>query len=117
MWAAAKRTDWIQMGSGKGYAHRVHQPLQCLVFITPLLLFYQIASVIRILTDLGLGERPRLLVFNKTDLLAPAEAARLAREHAAVPVSAHDARTLPAVREAIRAELWKNAERARELAH
>lgn len=34
------------MGSGKGYAHRVHQPLQCLVFIAPLLLFYQIASVV-----------------------------------------------------------------------
>jgi GTP-binding protein HflX len=69
-----------------------------------------IESVIRILTDLGLGERPRLLVFNKADLLQPADAARLAREHGAVPVSAHDARTLPALREAIRAELWRNAE-------
>jgi GTP-binding protein HflX len=69
-----------------------------------------IQAVIRILTDLGLGERPRLLVFNKSDLLAPAEAARLAREHGAVPVSAHDARTLPALRDAIRAELWRHAE-------
>jgi len=71
-----------------------------------------IESVIRILTDLGLGERARLLVFNKSDLLTPIEAARLAREHGAVAVSAHDARTLPALREAIRGELWRNAERA-----
>jgi hypothetical protein len=41
-----KRTDWLHLGSGKSYAHRVHQPLQCLVFITPLLLFYQIASAV-----------------------------------------------------------------------
>jgi GTP-binding protein HflX len=68
----------------------------------------QIESTIRILTDLGLGERPRLLVFNKCDLLAPEEAARRAREHGALAVSAHDARTLPALREAIRAELWRH---------
>ena len=67
----------------------------------------QIESTIRILTDLGLGERPRLLVFNKCDLLLPAEGEKRAREHAAVAVSAHDARTLPALREAIRAELWR----------
>ncbi len=67
-----------------------------------------IESVIRILTELGLGERPRLLVFNKSDLLSPDDAARLAREHGAVAVSAHDARTLPALREAIRAELWRH---------
>src|SRR5271170_5066396 len=41
-----KRTDWLQIGSGKSYAHRVHQPLQCLIFITPLLLCYQIASAL-----------------------------------------------------------------------
>ncbi len=43
---ARKRTQWLQIGSGKSYAHRVHQPLQCLIFITPLLLFYQIASTL-----------------------------------------------------------------------
>jgi hypothetical protein len=43
---ARKRTDWLQIGSGKSYFHRVHQPLQCLIFITPLLLYYQIASAI-----------------------------------------------------------------------
>ena len=39
-----KKTDWLHLGSGKSYFHRTHQPLQCLVFITPLLLFYQIMS-------------------------------------------------------------------------
>src|SRR5262249_12646489 len=57
-----------------------------------------IQSVTRILADLGLGERPGLLVFNKADL-AP-EAGRLAREHGAVPVAAADAKTLPPLRAA-----------------
>jgi hypothetical protein len=41
-----KKVEWLQFGSGKSYFHRVHRPLQCLVFIAPLLVFYQIASVI-----------------------------------------------------------------------
>src|SRR3954463_9369613 len=40
-----KRKEWLQFGSGRSYFHRVHRPLQCLVFITPLLLFYQIGTV------------------------------------------------------------------------
>src|ERR1019366_2938211 len=43
---ARKRTEWLKIGSGKTYAHRVHYPLQCLIFIFPLLLFYQIATAI-----------------------------------------------------------------------
>ncbi len=43
---ARKRTDWLQIGSGKSYFHRVHRPLHCLIFIAPLLLFYQIGSVV-----------------------------------------------------------------------
>src|SRR5262245_42546432 len=43
---ARKRTDWLYFGSGKSYFHRVHRPLQCLIFITPLLLFYQIGAVV-----------------------------------------------------------------------
>src|SRR5690349_24291149 len=43
---ASKRTDWLQFGSGKSYFHRVHRPLQCLIFITPFLLFYQVGAVI-----------------------------------------------------------------------
>ncbi len=42
-----KRNDWLHFGSGKSYAHRVHRPLQCLVFISPLLVFYQIASALQ----------------------------------------------------------------------
>ncbi|HVX85237.1 MAG TPA: CPBP family intramembrane glutamic endopeptidase [Phycisphaerae bacterium] len=41
-----KRTEWLQIGSGKTYAHRTHWPLQSLIFILPLLLFYQIATAI-----------------------------------------------------------------------
>src|SRR5579864_4893323 len=57
-----KRTDWLHMGSGKSYAHRVHQPLQCLIFITPLLLFYQIASAIHPWTP-DQGGSPQVVAF------------------------------------------------------
>jgi hypothetical protein len=40
---AQKRKEW-QIGKGTSYFHRVHRPLQCLVFVTPLLLFYQIGA-------------------------------------------------------------------------
>jgi GTP-binding protein HflX len=68
-----------------------------------------IDSVGRILGELGLGERPRLVVMNKADRLPAAEAVRLAREHGAVAVSALNVETLPPLRAAIRSEL----ERAR----
>ena len=54
---ARKRTDWLQFGSGKSYFHRVHRPLQCLVFITPLLLFYQIGTVLHPFVPAGGAER------------------------------------------------------------
>jgi GTP-binding protein HflX len=60
-----------------------------------------IQSVIRILTELGLGERPRLVVFNKADLLEPGAAARLEREHGALALSARDPDTLIELRAAI----------------
>jgi membrane protease YdiL (CAAX protease family) len=40
------RKDWLVFGAGKSYLDRVHHPLQCLIFITPLLLFYQIGSAL-----------------------------------------------------------------------
>lgn len=43
--APKQRTQWMEIGSGTSYFHRTHRPLQCLVFITPLLLFYQIGSL------------------------------------------------------------------------
>jgi GTP-binding protein HflX len=69
----------------------------------------QIASVDRILSELGLAERPRLLVFNKADLVGSAEAERLAREHGGVAVAATAPATLAPLLEAIRAELWRAA--------
>ncbi len=42
---SSKRKEWLQIGSGRGYFHHTHYPLQCLIFITPLLLIYQIGSV------------------------------------------------------------------------
>ncbi|MEI8195780.1 MAG: CPBP family intramembrane glutamic endopeptidase [Phycisphaerae bacterium] len=40
-----RTTKWMDIGSGTSYFHRTHRPLQCLVFITPLLLFYQIGAL------------------------------------------------------------------------
>ncbi len=50
----------------------------------------QINAVDRILRDLDLDKIPRLLVFNKTDLVAAAEIAPLCRRYDAVPVSARN---------------------------
>ncbi|HWX43413.1 MAG TPA: GTPase HflX [Blastocatellia bacterium] len=47
-----------------------------------------IASVEKILQNLGLAEIPRLLVFNKADLLSPDEVKNLQRSYDAVAVSA-----------------------------
>jgi GTP-binding protein HflX len=67
----------------------------------------QIQSVVRILGDLELAQKPRLLVFNKIDALPPGEGARLAAEHGAVPISARDPSTLSPLLRAIEEELWK----------
>src|SRR4051812_45148016 len=60
---ARKRTDWLNLGSGKSYFHRVHRPLQCLIFITPLLLFYQIASVVHPWALHSAGYSPHVVAF------------------------------------------------------
>jgi GTPase len=67
----------------------------------------QIQSVVRILGELGLGERPRILVFNKIDLLGPGEGTRLARDHGAVALSAVAPATLPPLLQLVEDELWK----------
>ena len=51
------------------------------------------ASVERILTELTLAGKKRVLVFNKTDALDEAEARNLALRFGAVPVSALDTKT------------------------
>jgi GTPase len=65
----------------------------------------QIRAVIATLGELGLAEKPRLLVFNKADLVDREAGRRLARDHDAIVVSAHDPATLGPLRAAIRSHL------------
>ncbi len=53
----------------------------------------QIASVEKILSDLGLGMIPRLLIFNKTDQIPDVEIAPYCRRFEAIPVSALNRKT------------------------
>ncbi|MGW8272689.1 MAG: GTPase HflX, partial [Thermodesulfovibrionales bacterium] len=55
----------------------------------------QIEAVERILDDLNLGDKPRLLVFNKVDKIPQEEARGLAVRFGAASISALDERTLP----------------------
>ena len=43
---ARKEPQWLRFCSGEGYFDRSHRPLQCLIFIAPLLIIYQIGSVL-----------------------------------------------------------------------
>ncbi|MGE5239918.1 MAG: GTPase HflX [Chloroflexota bacterium] len=65
-----------------------------------------IASVETILNDLNLLGTPRILVFNKADLVTPQEASYLTARHEAVAVSAMDPRTFSALLGAIEHHLW-----------
>lgn len=53
-----------------------------------------IDAVNRILSDLGLQEKPQLLAFNKADLLPEGQAASMARLFGAVPISAVERRSI-----------------------
>ena len=53
----------------------------------------QIRAVERILQELGLEQTPRLLVFNKIDLIPKEEVAPLCRRFDAIPVSARNRET------------------------
>jgi GTP-binding protein HflX len=64
-----------------------------------------IDSVLRILDELGLAGKPRLLVWNKADLVPAADVDRLVREHGGIAVSARRPTTLAPLREAIRLRL------------
>ncbi|HUS64844.1 MAG TPA: GTPase HflX [Kofleriaceae bacterium] len=66
-----------------------------------------IDAVFGILGQLGLGEKPRLLVGNKIDRVPAAQVERLAESVGAVPVSALDRATLAPMLRAIERELWK----------
>jgi GTP-binding protein HflX len=67
----------------------------------------QIEAVNRILHDLGLAEKPSLLVFNKIDRLPPGEGALRAAQSNAVPISALDPATFTALLARLENELWK----------
>ncbi len=66
-----------------------------------------VAAVERILGDLELSETPRLVVFNKCDLLEEEEAERRADSYAAIPVSALDRASFTHMLEAMERELWR----------
>ncbi len=74
----------------------------------------QIESVQRILHELGLGEKPRVLVFNKIDKLPPGEGVARAAAAGATPVSALLPETLRPL--LVRAEelLWREGARGAE---
>jgi GTP-binding protein HflX len=67
----------------------------------------QMASVERILGELDLLDKTRLLVFNKADLLAPDVAENLVRRFGAVLVSARDRKSFGPLLGALESELWQ----------
>ncbi len=66
----------------------------------------QIRSVDRILRDLELHDIPRLLVFNKIDLVPKEEVAPLCRRFEAIAVSAHDRHTFAALMQEMEERCW-----------
>jgi GTPase len=66
-----------------------------------------IDAVDKILADLELAEKQRLVVFNKIDKLGPGEAARRAEQAGAIAVSARDPRTFGPLLDAIERALWR----------
>jgi len=78
----------------------------------------QIAQVTAILEELGLGEKPRLLVFNKSDLLAPLKkldplafmkVRQLARTSGAISVAATDKSSLQPLLTEMERRFWSES--------
>jgi GTP-binding protein HflX len=67
----------------------------------------RIAAVERILREMKLEQIPRLLVFNKRDLLPEAQVERLAREANAVAICACEAESTHTLLARMEARLWK----------
>ena len=67
----------------------------------------QIRAVDGILVDLGLGDKPRILVWNKADRLSPEEAEHLANHAGGFVVSALDRATFGPLLLAIERSLWQ----------
>jgi GTP-binding protein HflX len=66
----------------------------------------QIRAVERILRDLELHEIPRLLVFNKVDLVPAEVVAAMCRRHEALPVSARDRTTFEPLLRELEERFW-----------
>jgi GTP-binding protein HflX len=66
----------------------------------------QVAAVDRILGELGLAEKPRVLVMNKVDRLPPGEGAALAHREGAVGISAATREGIPDLLHACDRLLW-----------
>jgi GTP-binding protein HflX len=64
-------------------------------------------TVGRLLGDLDLASKPRLLVFNKADRLPDGEAAAMARAHGAIAISATRAETTRPLLLAVEHALWR----------
>lgn len=69
----------------------------------------QVQAVERILLELELDRIPRLLVFNKIDLLPADEAAALCRRFGALPISARNRRTFEPLLEELERRCWPDA--------
>ncbi|MEO1270051.1 MAG: GTPase HflX [Myxococcota bacterium] len=65
-------------------------------------------AVQQILDELGLGDKPQLLVFNKMDLADPIEVNALARTHKAIPCSALDKSTMHPLVDELERKLFFN---------
>ncbi|MBI5344791.1 MAG: GTPase HflX [Deltaproteobacteria bacterium] len=66
----------------------------------------RIKTVDRLFDEIGLFEIPRLLVFNKADLVDPVVAGNLASRHGACLISAADTSTLPTLLKELEMRLW-----------
>lgn len=66
----------------------------------------RIKTVEKILDEIGLSDIPRLLVFNKMELVNPVEAKNLCRRFNAVPISAIDTATLKPLLKELEWRLW-----------
>ena len=68
----------------------------------------QMSAVTSILAGLGLGERRRLVVYNKADRLPPGDAERLAHQTGGVAISASTRAGLPALLLRCESLLWRD---------
>jgi len=65
-----------------------------------------IESVEKILQELGLSEKPTILVFNKSDKLPPDEVSNLASRYGAIAISAIEPSTFAPLLRAIEGKIW-----------